>query len=299
MPHNPYKVPTAQVQPQKSGPRKATLKSQLANLKVTLLYSPSIDDLNKYIPGWATLTWSDEAGKGPVFEAVKDMATDLSLGGYILPTVLETINVVFLLEGLSQIDVTHILRHRTMSYSGQSTDARDCRDDGFVLPPELYIESKFKDRIAKLHQDAIDLYIDMVENDDVSREHARYVLPRSSETSLYMRGNLKDILHLIHTRLDRQTQPMSDNIIAAKLAIELVKVYPQLKPMFDFDPVSKFYLKSVQTPVAHAIHPPEGNNDIFEWAYGDFISPKKKSEYIGANIYFEIMAELTNELNSL
>lgn len=299
MPHDITKVPTAKVQEVKYGPRNAVLKNQLESLDAVLLYAPSKNDLDKYIPGWATLTWSDIPGEGVVFDAVKDTATELSLKGFILPTVLETINIVFLLKGLSQIDATHILRHRTLSFSGQSTDARDIRDDAFVLPPELFVESKYSERVRKLHQDSIDLYIEMIEADDVSREHARYVMPRSSETALYLRGNIKDLIHLINTRLDRQTQPMSDNIIAAKMAIELVKIYPELKSFFDLDPVSKFYLKSVQTPVAHAIHPPEGNNDVFNWAYEDFITPKKKSEYMGANIYFELMHKLSNELEGL
>ena len=83
------------------------------------------------------------------------------------------------------------------------------------------------------------------------------------------------------------------------MAIELVKVYPELKSQFNLDPVSHFYLKSVQTPVAHALHPPEGNNDTFDWTYEDFISPKKKSEYVGAEIYFNLMNKLKKEFESL
>lgn len=321
MPHNPEKKSHAVKQKEKSGPRAVQLREALDSIKVTLLHAPGMPELDAWMPGWTSLTWSDVPGQSDTCTAMSEssdsgdgdecsMSVEYALSGKVLPSALETINLVFLIEGISQIDSVHILRHRTFSFSGQSTDARDCRDDALCIPPDMHYQiaqnTPLGQRLAAHFQQALDLYIEMEETDVVMREHSRYVLPRASMTALYCRANLKDTIGFIKTRLDRSTQPMSDNIFAAALLLELAKEYPPLVSSFaskdgvvDLDPVHPLFLSSVQTPVAHALHPPEGNADCFEWSFDDFVKNKKKSEYEGVKGYFEKMSSFTSKLQAI
>lgn len=114
----------------------------------------------------------------------------------------------------------HIMRHRTFSYNEISARYTEVNDD-FYVPDILRQQSKSNrqcstsDRVGEdigLIQDiresyrrSYELYEKMVLR-GVSREQARIVLPVGTYTTFLMTGNLKNWLHFLSLRDDKDAQ---------------------------------------------------------------------------------------------
>lgn len=73
---------------------------------------------------------------------------------------------------------------------------------------------------------ALDLYNDMV-SDGIAKEVARFVLPMSTTTKLYMKGNLRDWINYINVRTDSSTQK-EHRMIAQKCKDIFIKQFPTI-----------------------------------------------------------------------
>ena len=120
-------------------------------VNVSILDAPSIEDLMKYIARFASGTWEDkpktEFTEDEQYKAIEDL-----FDGYILPTALETIKVTFLVEGLDLVDVCHLIRHRTLSFSAQGTGDRDMRHDDILVKPSFLSNEKYADLIRVINK---------------------------------------------------------------------------------------------------------------------------------------------------
>jgi len=113
-----------------------------------------------------------------------------------------------------------ILRHKTMNFQEFSQRYMDVNSLNLELPelrrqdhknrqnsiddiPE--INGKYKDKIDKLFNDSLSLYNELLE-DGVAKECARFVLPLSTGTRLYMSGTIRSFIHYIQVRGHVSTQ---------------------------------------------------------------------------------------------
>jgi len=271
----------------------------LSNIKVELLSAVSIDELKSYIPRWATATWKSKPLNNYSEEEREDILKDLFKGN-ILPSALETVNLVFLVSNMDLIDVTHLLRHRTMSFSAICSADRDLRHDDAMVKSSIKAHSNFYDRYTRLVEGCKQLYADMVDTDEISLLDARTILPRCLEQHYYCRVNLKDVLHFIRQRIDRQIQPESDNIIALKMWICLVRQYPFLKGTININDPDMWYVKTAPTGRSSNIYMPEKpRNDIFEYKPQWFLYKKQRSEMSGGYEFIKLWFELVKELESI
>jgi len=258
--------------------------AHLASIDVTLLSAPSLEDLYSYIPDWVTATWRDTAEKYLSQEERKQLFDD-TLDGLMLPTALETINLVFRIDNLDLIDVTHLIRHRTLSFSAQCTADRDLRHDPALVKETILFHEKFLDRFTDIVKQAKELYSVMVDSGEISILDARTILPRCLPAFYYVRGNLKDILSFIRTRLDEQIQPMSDNVIAMRMFVELCRKYPMLTRYATIGGRDDFYCKTALSGRNSNIYPPKEENDTFYYNEESFQYSKRREEFVGAEAY--------------
>jgi thymidylate synthase (FAD) len=228
--------------------KKATTRfvENLGALEVKLLNAPTLDDLLSYIPSWGTATWNDKPHNNFSPDERAQVVQDM-FEGKILPSSLETVGLVFLISNIDLVDVTHLIRHRTMSFSAICTGDRDLRDDDCLVKPAIMEDRAIYDRYMKVVSDAKQLYADMVDSKMISILDARTVLPRSLEHHYYARVNLKDAINFIKQRSDRQIDPESNNIIALKMWIEIVKQYPPIKSLIDFSKPDFWYVHTAPT----------------------------------------------------
>lgn len=273
--------------------------SHLEAIDVKLLNAPPMEDLLEYIPRWGTATWVDKPHNTFTDEERKEVVQDM-FDGNILPSALETVGLTFLISNIDLVDVTHLLRHRTMSFSAICTADRDQRFDDCLVKPSIEMSSEFFSRYVSITAQAKQLYADMVDSDEVSILDARTILPRCLENHYYCRVNLKDVIHYIMQRIDRQIQPESDNIVALKMWIEIVKRYPMAKDMININAPDMWYIKTAPTSRGSNIYMPEKpRNDIFEHKPQWFLYKKQRSEMRGGYKFVNLWNKLVEELNAL
>jgi len=79
------------------------------------------------------------------------------------------------------------------------------RQSSHHLPEEDSIKIHYTLRIRDLYTQISCLYEEML-NDGIAKESARFILPMSTKTRLYMSGNIRDWIFYIKTRTDPSTQ---------------------------------------------------------------------------------------------
>lgn len=267
-------------------------KNHLDSIKVTILSAPSMNELKSYIPEFTLATWEDTVCSD-YSDTQRTEAVEMAFKGKLLPTALETVNVTFLVEGLDLIDVTHLIRHRTLSFSAQCTADRDMRHDSVLVKPSILANDDFYSRYVQLHEDAKQLYSDMVDSKAVSIFDARTVLPRSMSNFYYVKGNIKDLMSFINTRKDEAIQPESDNVVAIRLFQELVKIYPILSELIKFGTEDKWFTSTAKEGHNSMAYMPKKENDVFEHTPDRFIYQKRREDFPGSETYLTIRKEVT------
>jgi len=280
--------------------------NDLLNIKVSLVNYTKFNDLLEFMPEFVEMTWTDFPSEKKFLLSERLEAMYNIFNKKTLPTALELIRFVYLIDGINIQDVTHLLRHRTFSFSSSCTGDRDQRCHNITMPEAISNSPEFKDRYIKLMKDCIQLYADMVDSDKISMMDARLCLPKCHDTSYYVGCNLKDLLGFLNQRKDEQIQPSSDVVLALKMYVELCSVYPiACFNLIDFDAPDYFYIQSSQTEHSTRLYAPYSKNDKFEWHPDSFIYGERlKHEVAGTgsahlkvfenvrNIYIKLLKEL-------
>jgi thymidylate synthase ThyX len=271
----------------------------LENIRVELIDYPDRDKLISYLPKYSLATWEDHPVTAYSYEEGEQCIYDL-FTGKLLPTALETVGFTFLISNIDLVDVTHLIRHRSMSFSAHCTGDRDQRFDECLIKPSIMDDPDFLLRFTRIVNDAVQLYADMVDSKEISILDARTILPRSMTNHYYARVNLRDLIGFLHQRLDRQIQPESDNIVALRMLLEVAKVYPEIKYTVDLNKPDMWYVKTAQTNHSSNLYMPEiPRNDIFQYKEQWFIYKKQRSEMLGGMSFVNLWNKLVEELNEL
>ena len=273
---------------------KTEFKNNLDSIKVTLMQAPSMDDLRKYLPGFANATWSEAPDDydNLSIEKKDELIRDVFLGK-TLPTALETINLNFRIEGISLQEVTHIIRYRNASFSADCSGDKWWTNKAALVPNSIqnsngdnsnpFDDDDFYARYKEIVEMAKQLYCDMIDSKKISIMDARYILPRCLETYYYMRISLKDALHFIKQRIDKQIQPETDNVIAYQMYCEILRQFPVANGIVDIHTPSYFYINTARTGKATNLYFPDADSDKFEWNEKDFIYQCYRNEMNGTD----------------
>lgn len=293
---------------------KTGFKNNLNSIDVKLMSAPTMDELRSYLPQFITATWQEKYDKhysNDISTKEKDDIIRDAFFGKALPTALETINLVFRINGISLQEVTHIIRYRNASFSADCSGDKwwsykdalvpnsiensngPTDDEYYYSTGEKIHPDNFYARYKKIVEDAKKLYCDMIDSKKISIMDARYILPRCLETFYYMRISLKDAIHFIKQRIDKQIQPETDNIIAYQMYCAILEQYPVANGLIDIHQPSYFYMKMARTGKATNLYYPDADSDKFEWNENDFIYQQYRDEMNGtdegAKNYFNIL----------
>ena len=275
-------------------------------LTVTLVDGPTMDQLMEYIPPFVQATWAenDTIGKEMTYQKRLESIVKMLIGK-TLPGALETFRFTFLIEGMALQEVTHILRHRTATFSAVCTGDRFMYEDDVLMPEAIANVPEFRDRYIELAKASKDLYVDMVNSKEVSLMDARYALHKSSEQKYFMSLNFKDLLGFVRQRIDRAIQPKGSNLIAYDMWLEVCNRLPILAyaNLVNFDQPSFFFIKTARSGHSTNLYLPEPHNDKFEYNEEDFIYNKTRPEINGVtnefNIFEERLLSAIQELDDL
>jgi len=164
----------------------------LEAVNVRMLDCPSDSDLMRYIPEFASGTWEDHPKTDFTDEERAQVIDDL-FAGYILPTALETIKMTFIIEGIDLVDVCHLIRHRTLSFSAQGTGDRDLRHDDVLVKPSILSDRDYMNRLIEIIKLSKELYADITDDPDMPVLDARTFMPRCTSNYYYVSGDLKSL----------------------------------------------------------------------------------------------------------
>ena len=294
---------------------KTEFKNNLDSIKVTLMQAPSMDDLRKYLPGFANATWSEAPDDydNLSIEKKDELIRDVFLGK-TLPTALETINLNFRIEGISLQEVTHIIRYRNASFSADCSGDKWWTNKAALVPNSIqnsngdnsnpFDDDDFYSRYKEIVEMSKQLYCDMIDSKKISIMDARYILPRCLETYYYMRISLKDALHFIKQRIDKQIQPETDNVIAYQMYCEILRQFPVANGIVDIHTPSYFYINTARTGKATNLYFPDDDSDKFEWNEKDFIYQCYRNEMNGTdegakNHFDEVLSQTESTIKLL
>jgi thymidylate synthase (FAD) len=290
--------------------------NNLSALKVELIDSPTRSQALNVAWQYVKATWADHHDDtNPSTAGLRELSKNLEdvLCFRALPTPMECLGFTFKLSGLSFQEVTHIIRHRAGSFAAQCTGDRDLRDDPAVIPEAVQNSPEFAERYRKITEDAKQLYADMTDSKAISMMDARMILPKCMTSFYLMRLNLKDLLGFIRQRQDRQIQPAADNLIAAYMAREVIRVLPEASVAINFDKPDMHYIKTFRVPDGKGGHTsrgtnlywPEPKNDIFEYHPSDTIYQARREDINGTHdaggitIFESLWNDTINNINDM
>ena len=317
MPQNKDLKPVTLPMALKFGQEPKTLfHNNLEHLEVELIDAPTRSQALNVAWQYVKATWADHHDEtNPATASLQELSANLEdvLNFRALPTPMECLGFTFKLSGLSFQEVTHIIRHRAGSFAAQCTGDRDLRDDPAVIPEAVENSPEFLQRYRKIVRESKQLYADMCDSKDVSMMDARMILPKCMTSFYLMRLNLKDLLGFIAQRQDMQIQPAADNLLAAYMARELVKVLPEASTRINFDRVDMHYVKTFRVPDGKGgetsrgtnLYWPEPKNDIFEYHPDDTIYQSRREDINGTQnpgtktIFTQLWDDALNEIEGI
>ena len=282
-------------------PIKTEFHDHLDSIKTKLVSSPSLEELRNYIPDFCTATWAEQPfNKGSLSDYEKDKMIWMLFNGKLLPTAFETINCTFTIEGVDTQFVTHLIRHRAFSFSAQCTGDRSQRNDDAVVPHAIINSPEMYERYKKLVNDSKQLYADMVDTKEISVMDARHILPKCLSTFYWARGNIRDVMAFIKTRIDKQIQPTEDNVVAYYMWLELVRAYPMIVDCIDIHTPARYYISTARTGTGTNLYWPDEDSDEFEYNENDFLYQSTRENLNGTeggrNTFMEIIKSIDDEL---
>jgi thymidylate synthase (FAD) len=263
-----------------------SFKNDLEAINVELLDFPDPERARRMVYQFINATWEDKPGlhdPDDVPEWKWYEALELALNFKALPTVMETLDFTFRIEGIDLQAVTHLIRHRTFSFSAQCTGDRWQTHSNAVVPGPVQNSPALYARWKKHVEDAKQLYCDMIDTRKISIMDARTILPRAIETHYYARCNLKDMLNFLRQRFDKQIQPTTDNVIAYQMFLAVARLFPEIVTCINPHAASRHYVATARTGKATNLYWPDADSDKFEWNSADFIYQCERDEVNGTD----------------
>lgn len=259
-------------------------------ISVDLIYAPPRDVIMPAVYDFVKATWSED-GKESSRATKEQMSEALTtmLEGKALGLGIETIDFIFRINGITRIDTHQIVRNRIgVTYSQQ------CTGDRFLTHADVLVEENLNQPgLEKVLDDFIQAtlatkisYASMVDSMKVSIQTAREITPHNLETFIFMKINLMTLLQFYKKRIDDGSQTWPINIVAAKMAEESIKVYPELKSVFEKMKTSyKFQTdasKDRGNTFSTSLYIPK-NDTEFDYHDRDFLYQQKKEEMSSAH----------------
>jgi len=246
-----------------------TYYNSKSNLKLYMMSYPQ-EDFRKRCVEMMKATWSDRPFNVD-YESIDEIDKQFMkiLNYKVLPNSLEHIQFQFRVEGLTLVEVTHLLRHRMFSsIHAQCSADRFLQKDSVFIPSSID-NSEFSERYKKLTEDCKQLYCDMIDSKEISLLDARYILNRNHRYFYYFGCNLKDAMTFINQRKCTAIQPEMDNIFALQMYSHIVEVIPEIQKVLHLNCNENcFYITSDPEDSSRVNFPDGVHTDLIRKKYG-------------------------------
>ena len=241
--------------------------NDLDALDIELVDYPTVKQMRDVAWRYVKSTWADAPDfTNPTGISQAELSENLEdvLCFRALPTPMEIFSFTFKFAGIDLQTVTHLIRHRAGSWAAQCTGDRFLHHEPCLVPSSVENSPEFYRRWNRHVEDAKKLYADMVDTRQISMMDARTILPKCLSTFYYGRFNLKDIIGFVKQRSDKQIQPSVDNLIAAKMALEIIRILPEASAVIGTKTLSSpawHYIKNVRSGTGTNLYWPDSDSD--------------------------------------
>ncbi len=251
------------------------------SIKVTLNSPESEESMMNRIYSFAKATWADSPEEllNATPEQKRD-ALDQMLSGKALGLALETVNLSFMIAGISHIDAQQITRQRIgVTFSAQCTGDRFLNHNEVLVEESIAAKPIQYDLFVESTLSAKNTYASLNDN-GISIQASRSILPRNMETFYNMHTNLMTLLFFHQKRIDDGSQTWQMNVVAQQMADEVCKAYPQLVEVFEKNKKKFKFQKEAgadrKNTFSTGLYIPK--DDEFDYHNQDFLYPVKKEE---------------------
>ena len=140
-------------------------------------------------------------------------------------SVFEHIYFTFKIEGISRACSHQLVRHRHCSFTQRSQ--RYCSEDSFEYVTPTSITKRAFTGSYDFSMFEANKYYQVMQQEGIPNEDARYILPNACATELYLSCNLRELIHIANERLCSRAQWEIRELV--KRMVELVD--PELQFM--------------------------------------------------------------------
>ena len=150
-------------------------------------------------------------------------------------SVFEHYNFSFKISNISRTCATQLLRHRHTAFTMESLRYVKKKENTVIIPDTISdlkdSEPKVYNAVTKLIDSTNMLYNVLVDQFNIPKEDARFILPLGTTTSLVMTTNIREWLHIINIRVTKQAQWEIREVIS-----EIWKILYKIEPfVFSLD----------------------------------------------------------------
>ena len=264
--------------------------NDLDALQIELVDNPTAEQMRNTAWRYVKATWADtpeytDPDGASQYELSENLEDVLCFRA--LPTPMEIFSFTFKFAGIDLQTVTHLIRHRAGSFAAQCTGDRFLHHEPCLVPSSVENSPELYRRWKRHVEDAKQLYADMADTKQISMMDARTILPKCLSTFYYGRFNLKDAIGFVKQRADKQIQPSVDNIIAAKMALEIIKVLPEASAVIGTKTLTSpawHYIKNMRSGTGTNLYWPDDDSDIhLEYHPDDTIYQSHRYDLNGTN----------------
>lgn len=283
MPHNDQLVPKKHAYKIRFDEVPLTrFKDYRSSIRVELLDPEPKEQMMKRLYQFVKATWADDPSENenPTHEQMSE-AINAMLSGKALGLGLEATNLTFKISGITRIDTHQIVRQRVgVVFSQQCTGDRFLHHNDVLVEECIAQDPRLLREFISATLKAKYTYYDMIRSRLVSIQAARSILPHNLETFILMNTNLSTFLFFHQKRIDDGSQTWQMNLIAQKMADEIIKTYPETKNVFDQNRTKfKFQVeasKDRKNTFSTSLYLPDP--DTFEYHEEDFLYRETKSQ---------------------
>jgi len=271
----------------------------ISAVKVELIDWPDEERLKRVFVNMSQASWFEDFYSTASKEDREEVVSDL-FKGKILGQGMEHPQFAFKISGLSLHGTHALVRNRIgIAYLQQSQAVKDFRHSDVLVPRAFTKHPDLLERYEEWVQIGKQIYADMLDTGDIANTDARFCLPKTIPSWIYLTASLPTILSIYGKRIDSQEEHPEMNSLAYQMRDLIVEKFPYMKSYFvSFDDNGRcLHLKKgyaanciFKRDEKHAI---EGYSD--EWTLHDKTKQElmlncdiyEESLYIGKNKFFK------------
>ncbi len=202
-------------------------------VKVYLIDYPDYDRLKEVFVNFSTASWERDFYNSTNSQNETDSLIQDLINGNIFAQGLEHPKFAFRVEGLSLHGTHSLVRNRIgICYLQRSLAVSDLRHEDILVPRSFTKHPKLLEKYKEWVIIGKQLYSEMLDTGDIANTDARFCLPKTIPSWIYVSVNLATLISLVAKRLDSQEEHPEMNEMSKQMVNLVVEKFPYMKNYF-------------------------------------------------------------------